>query len=72
MTPPNRDNIFLLLFEEIQSWQKLGQAMSPQDAKKNMYALADRLNNYYHLHYTSPVIKPQAGILPGLPGGDGL
>lgn len=64
MTPPANTDVVRLVYEEMAKWK---QAPKEQEAQRYMTELADRLINYFHIHYAAPASRPTG--LPGLPGG---
>lgn len=73
MTPPTNIEIVQLLYAEMAGWHK--KQMTDDYAQKCMTDLADRLINYFGLHYTVQEGKramDTAAVLPGLPGGHTL
>ncbi|MBB4859451.1 hypothetical protein HNO88_002780 [Novosphingobium chloroacetimidivorans] len=75
-TPLDRDDIAIMIGNEIATWTNV---TSPKVLERALRALADKLCDYAHLHYTSGQLsfdqvkswinEAKPTILPGLPGG---
>ncbi|WP_334185102.1 hypothetical protein [Novosphingobium sp.] len=63
MKAPSREDVAQIIHRHINSWSP---GMSPDKAVASIYAMAESLIDYCHLHYVPPP------VLPGLPGGDNL
>ncbi|MYL98425.1 hypothetical protein GR702_11685 [Novosphingobium sp. FGD1] len=77
MNPLDRDDVALLLSKDIATW---GNVTSHKVLERCLRALADKIIDYAHLHYsagqtTMADVKrwieesaPTSSVLPGLPG----
>jgi hypothetical protein len=59
----DRDDVALMISQEIATWANV---KTQAESVRRLRALADRIVNYAHLHYSTT--SASSVILPGLPG----